>query len=135
MRLDDFLDELFAVLEDADIGLNVPDGQGVHAGPPAPYVQLPEVMYGESGPGLDRIPDLGLTVIFGQASNSAVFKLALQYASSGGTTSLKVLLEQHAWTSCGTVFVRSAEPSTEIDRGGNPALAYTFHIDITGRPG
>lgn len=130
------LDELFGVLDAADIGLNVPgDGPGVRGGLPAPYVELPEITYGESGPGLDRLTDLSLMIIFGPADNANVFELALQHASSGGPKSIKVLLEQHAWTTCGTFFVKSAEPSIETERGNNPALAYTFHIDVTGRPG
>ncbi len=74
------MDEIFEVLATAGIGLNVPgesDRGGVRAGPPAPYVELPEVTYGEPGPGLDRIKDLGLTVIFGPANNVKVFRTAL----------------------------------------------------------
>jgi len=135
MRLEDVLDEILAVLAAADVGLNVPDDQGVRGGPPAPYVELPEITYGESGPGLDRIADYGLMIIFGPATNSQVFRLALAFASSGGEQSVKLMLEAHQWQTCGTVFVKSAEPSLETERGGNPAIAYTFHIDITGRPG
>lgn len=136
MRLDVVFEEIFATLDAADIGLNVPsDGPGVRGGLPAPYAELPEITYGDGGRGLDRIEDLGLMIVFGPATNAATFKLALQHASSGGPKSVEVILQSHVWVSCGTLFVRRAVPSLETERGGNPALAYTFHIDITGRPG
>lgn len=128
-----FLDEVFATLDAAAIGLNVPtDKGGVRAGPPAPYVELPEITYGEPGPGLDRITDLGITIVFGPANNVQVFRLALAYASPSGSKSVAAALQSHAWTSCGTVFVKSAEPSVETVQGSNPSIAYTFHLDITG---
>lgn len=133
MNLASVMDEIFAVLEAADIGLNVPgDGPGVRGGIPAPYVELPDVTYGEPGPGLDRVPDLGLTVVFGPANNATVFRTALLYASPSGTQSIRAALMAHTWTSCGTLFVARAEPSLETVAGQNPAIAYTFHLDITG---
>lgn len=128
-----FLDEVFAVLEAADISLNVPsDGPGVHASTPAPYIELPEILYGEPGPGLHRIRDLGLVVVFGPANNATVFRMALEYASPAGAKSIRAALQDHAWTSVGTVYVLRAEPTEATIRGGNPAIAYTFHLDITG---
>lgn len=136
MRLRAIFDEAFAVLAAADIGLTVPRNEvGVHTEPPSPYLSLPEVTYGEAGRGLDRLTDLALIVIVGPANNPETFDLALEFASSGGPKSIPVLLQEHTWTSCGTLFVRSAEPSIETERGNNPALAYTFHLDVTGRPG
>lgn len=133
MDLVAFFDEVFEVLDAAAIGLNVPsDKGGTRAGPPAPYVELPEITYQEPGPGLDRIKDLSVTVIFGPANNSKVFRQALAYASPGGSLSIPAALRAHTWVSCGTVFVKSAEPSTEDVQGNNPAIAYTFHLDITG---
>lgn len=133
MNLPDLMDEIFAVLDAADIGLNVPgDGPGVRGSVPAPYVELPEITYGEPGPGLDRISELGVTVVFGPANNATVFRTALDYASPSGAHSIRAALEAHTWTSCGTVYVRRAEPSLETVAGGNPAIAYTFHLDITG---
>lgn len=133
MNLVAFYDEIFDTLAAADIGLNVPDdGPGVHASVPAPYVELPDISYQEPGPGLDRITDLGLTIIFGQANNREVFRTALAYASTSGPLSVPLALRAHAWVSVGTVFVRSAEPTLETIRGGNPLIAYTFHLDITG---
>lgn len=135
MRLDLLLDELFDVLDAADIGLHVPtDGAGVLASPPSPYVELPDVTYGSGGPGLDRIPDLGLTVVFGPASNADVFRTALQYASTSGPLSITAALHAHTWVQCGTLRVGNAEPIEATMMGANPALAYTFHIDITGAP-
>lgn len=133
MDLAAFFDEIFQVLDAAGIGLVVPvDGPGVHGDVPAPYTQLPDITYCEPGPGLHRIPDLGLMVVFGPANNATVFRLALEYASPAGAKSVRQALEAHTWVTVGTVFVKSAEPSTEILRGANPALAYTFHIDVTG---
>jgi hypothetical protein len=135
MNLALLFDEIFTVLDAAAIGLNVPtDGHGVRGGPPAPYVELPMITYGEGGPGLDRITDCGLLVVFGPANNPIVFRLALEYASTTGTNSIKAALEAHHWTHCGTLFVRSAEPTMETVTGNNPAIAYTFHIDVTGAP-
>lgn len=133
MDLAAFFDEIFAVLDAAAIGLNIPDeGGGVRAGVPAPFVELPRIVYGEPGPGLDRISELGITVIFGPANNANVFRLALEYASPGGAKSIPAALRAHTWTTVGTVYVRDAEPSTETLQGANPAIAYTFHLDITG---
>lgn len=126
------MDELFTVLETAGIGLNVPDDRGgVRAGPPSPYMELPELVYGEPGPGLDRIPDLGCTVIFGPANNAKVFKTALAYASPAGDYSIPAALLAHEWVAAGTVWVTRAEPSIENVQGNNPSIAYTFHLDIT----
>lgn len=133
INLADLMDELFGVLDAANIGLHVPaEGSGVRARPPAPYIELPEVTYGEPGPGLDRITDIGITVIFGPANNPEVFRTALGYASPAGATSIPAALRAHTWAECGTLFVRSAEPSIETVQGNNPAIAYTFHLDITG---
>lgn len=126
------MDEIFTVLGAANIGLNVPDDRGgVRGGPPSPYVELPEVTYGEPGPGLDRITDLGITVVFGPANNVKVFRTALAYASPSGTQSIPAALRAHSWTAAGTVYVKSAEPTLETIAGANPAIAYTFHLDIT----
>lgn len=133
MDLGALMDEIFATLDAAGIGLHVPgEGSGVRARPPSPYIELPEIIYGEPGPGLDRITDLGITVIFGPANNAKVFRTALAYASPGGALSIPAALRAHAWVSCGTVFVKSAEPSIETVQGSNPAIAYTFHLDVTG---
>lgn len=134
MNLADFLDEVWAVLEDIP-GLNVPDdGPGVSGAPPTPYVELPDVTYGDYGPGLDRIPDLGLTVVFGPANNRQTYRAALEAASTSGTRSIPAALRAHTWTTAHTVRVARAEP-TEIElRGANTALAYVFHLDITGAP-
>lgn len=127
------MDEIFTVLDAAGIGLNVPgEGSGVRARPPAPYVELPTINYQEPGPGLHRIPDLGLTVVFGQANNAKVFRTALEYASPAGPKSVRAALHAHHWTSCGTLFVLSAEPGIEVVQGSNPAITYTFKIQITG---
>lgn len=135
MNLPDLFDELFEVLDAAAIGLHVPTEKGGSRGrPPAPYVELPEITYGAAGPGLDRITDLGLTVVFGPANNPTVFRTALEYASTTGPKSVPAALMAHAWVSCHTLFVRSAEPSIESLQGGNPSIGYTFHIDITGAP-
>lgn len=135
MILPDLLDEIFAVLDRADIGLNIPgDGPGVHASVPAPYVELPDIVYGAAGPGLDRIEDLGLTVVFGPANNSTVFRTALAYASTSGPLSVPAALAAHTWAACHTLRVGRAEPTIETLLGQNPALGYTFHLDITGAP-
>lgn len=134
MRLDDLLDELWTVLEGVP-GLNVADdGPGVHAPGPAPYVELPEVVYGEYGPGLDRISDLGLTVVFGPANNRATFRSALEYASTSGARSIPAVLYAHTWVHAHTVRVSRAEPTTVETRGSNTQLAYVFHLDISGAP-
>lgn len=133
MILDDLYDEIWQVLSDVP-GLHVPvDGPGVRAGVPAPYVELPEIVYGDYGPGLDRIEDLALTVVFGPAHNAEVFRDALQYASTSGARSVPAALRAHTWQHCHTLYVRRAEPETLPDRGGTPALGYTFHLDISGR--
>lgn len=135
MNLPDVFDEIFAVLDDAGIGLTVPDDRGgVRARPPSPYVELPEITYAAAGPGLDRIPDLGLVVVFGPANNAKVFRTALEYASTTGPKSIRAALMAHTWESCDTVFVTRAEPTEETVHGSNPQIAYTFHIDITGAP-
>jgi hypothetical protein len=134
MNLAAFYDEIFQVLEAATgLGLTVPGETGARAGQePSPYVELPDVEYQEPGPGLHRIPDLGLTIVFGPATNPAVFRTALAAASTSGAGSVWAALRAHTWTSVGTVFCRRAEPTTEIVRGSNPQIAYTFHLDITG---
>lgn len=133
MNLAALYDEIFAALEAADIGLNVPgDGPGVRGGTPAPYAELPTITYGAGGPGNHRIDDLGLMIVFGPANNAQVFRLALEHASTSGAKSIKTILEAHSWVACGSFYVTSAEPSVETVQGGNPALAYTFHLQITG---
>lgn len=133
MDLSAFFDEVFSVLDAAAIGLNIPgEGGGVRAGVPAPFVELPMITYGEPGPGLDRLTDLGITVVFGPANNAEVFRLALRYASPGGALSIPAALRAATWTTVGTVFVKNAEPTTEIVQGAGPSIAYTFHLDITG---
>jgi hypothetical protein len=134
VNLADVLDEIWGVLEDIP-GLNVPDdGPGIDAGPPSPYLELPEVVYGAAGPGLDRIEDLGLTVVFGPANNTLVFRAALEAASTTGPRSIQAALMAHAWSSVHTLYVKSAEPTTVNPRGANTQLAYVFHLDITGAP-
>lgn len=133
MNLNTFLDEIFTVLGAADIGLTIPDETGARAGePPAPYVMLPAINYQEPGPGLHRIEDLVLTVVFGPANNPKVFRTALEYASTSGANSLWAAVRGHTWTSVGTVFIRRAEPNIDSLRDSNPQVAYDFHIDITG---
>lgn len=132
MNLADLLDEVWAVLEGVP-GLHVPDdGPGVRGGVPAPYLELPEIVYGEYGAGLSRIQDLGLTIVFGPANNAEVFRDALEYASTTGGRSIPAALIAHPWVACHTLYVARAEPTTVNDRGGNPALAYVFHLDISG---
>jgi hypothetical protein len=134
VNLVDFYDEIFDVLGAAiGLGLTMPRETGSRAGDnPSPYAELPMVTYQEPGPGLHRIDDLGLTIVFGPANNPNVFRAALAAASSTGSASVWAALRAHTWTSVGTVFVRSAEPTTEIVRDSNPQVAYTFHLDITG---
>ncbi len=133
MNLNDFFDEMFGVLDAAAIGLTIPDETGARAGePPAPYVMLPSINYQEPGPGLHRIEDLVVTVVFGPANNPKVFRTALEYASTTGAKSLWAAVRTHTWTSVGTLFIRSAEPNLESLRDSNPQVAYDFHIDITG---
>lgn len=132
MNLPDLYDELWQVL-DTVVGLNVPDdGPGVRSGPPSPYLYLPEVVFGSGGVGLDRIPDLEVVVTFGPANNPLVFRQALEYASTAGERSIPAALYDYAWTTCHTVFCTRAEPQIVEDRSSNPALAYVFHLDITG---
>jgi hypothetical protein len=134
VRLDDLFAEIWVVLATVP-GLRVPvDGLGLVVGPPSPYVELPEVTYGEYGPGLDRIPDLGLTVVFGPANNAQTFREALQYASTSGAKSIPAILAGHAWFSCHTLRAGRAEPVTLEPRDGNPLLGYVFHLDISGAP-
>lgn len=135
MNLADLLDEVWAVLEDVP-GLHVSDdGPGVGAGGyPAPYIELPEIKYGDLGPGLDRIEDLGLTIAFGPATNASVFRSALEYASTSGARSITAALLAHHWVACHTLVPRWAEPTTLEPRGANPLLGYVFHLDITGAP-
>jgi hypothetical protein len=133
LLLDELMDEIFDVLDAAGIGLVVPaEGSGVRARPPAPYVELPTIQYQEPGPGLNRIPELGLTIVFGPANNSKVFRTALQYASPAGPKSVRVALMAHHWTKCGTLFVTAAEPGVEVIQGKDPAITYTFKLQITG---
>jgi len=133
VNLPTFFDEIFTVLGAADIGLTIPDERGARASdPPAPYVALPTINYQEPGPGLHRISDLVLTVVFGPANNPTVFRTALEYASSTGPKSLWAAIRGHQWVSVGTVFIRSAEPNLESVRDSNPQVAYDFHLDITG---
>lgn len=132
MNLPDLLDEIFGVLEDVP-GLNVPETPGVQARMPSPSVELPEVVYGEHGPGLDRISDLVLMIIFGQPNNAQVFRSALEYASTSGARSIRAALQAHAWEACSTLYVARAEPIVDTFNG-HPGLAYAFHIQITGRP-
>lgn len=137
MRLDAIHEEIFTCLRAAGIGLTVPadDDKGARAEPPAPYLSLPDITYGEAGRGLDRLTDLALIIVVGPATNASTFDLALQLASSGGAKSVVNALMAYAWTTCSTLFVRSCEPSIDTDRGQNPAVHLTFHLDITGRPG
>lgn len=133
MNLVTFFDEIFDVLEAAGIGLTIPDdGPGVRASPPAPYVQLPTLAYQDPGPGLHRIPDLELSIVFGQANNTQVFRTALAYASPAGPLSVRAALHAHDWVSVGTVYVTGADPFLEALAAGNPLIAYTFHLDVTG---
>lgn len=134
MNLAAVYDEIWTVLAAADIGLTVPDEHTRRARPPAPFMELPEITYSAGGIGLDRIEDLGLVVVFGEANNRKVFDLALEYASTTGERSVKQALESHDYTSCDRVYVRSAEPTIETVQGGNPQLAYIFHLDLTGAP-
>jgi hypothetical protein len=133
MILADLYDEIFEVLDAADIGLNVPgDGPGTRSGPPAPYVELPDITYAAGGPGNHRIDDLGLMIIVGPANNRQTYRLALELASTTGTKSIPARLAAHTWVHCGTLFVARAEATLETVQGGNPAFAYTFHLQITG---
>lgn len=133
LALDLFFDELYATLAGAGLGLHVPGSSGgVRSKAPAPYVELPDIVYGAGGPGLHRIDDLGLTIVFGPGNNAKVFRTALQFASPTGASSIKQVLEAHHWVRAGTVFVARAEPTIEAIQAANPSLAYTFHLQITG---
>jgi hypothetical protein len=136
MNLGDIFDEIFEVLGAAGIGLTIPgDGAGARATPPSPHVELPEVVYQSAGKGLHRISDLGLVIVFGPATNPEMFKQALAYASPDGALSVTAALMAHTWTSCDTLFVLRAEPVYDTVHGQNLAIAYNFHLDITGRAG
>ena len=133
MNLADVLDELWVVLGEDVPGIHVTgEGPGVHAGPPSPYVELPDVVYGDLGAGLDRIADLALTIVFGPANNVNVYRMALEYASTSGPKSIPAALLAHEWVACHTLRPGRAEPATVEGRGSNPQLAYIFHLDITG---
>lgn len=134
MNLANVMDEIWTVLGTVP-GLRVPTGVlGVGTGAPSPYLELPEITYGEGGPGLDRIEDLGLEVLFGPISNDKVFRLALEHASTSGSKSIPAKLAAHAWVACYTLRVGSAEPTIREPRGQTAQLAYVFHLDITGAP-
>lgn len=135
MILTDLLDEIWGVLEDIP-GLNVSDdGPGSGSGAmPAPHLELPEITYGQYGPGLDSIPDLALIVVFGPANSERVYREALEAASTTGARSIPLALAGHDWTACHTLRVAMAIPTTIEQRGGNLALAYEFHLHITGAP-
>lgn len=133
MNLADFLDEVWAVLDTVP-DLNIPDDQSGSASPPTAYLELPDVTYGEYGPGLDRITDYGLTVVFGPANNELVFRTALEAASTTGARSIPRALRLHTWTTVHTLYVKSAEPTSIERQGSNRALAYVFHLDISGAP-
>lgn len=133
MNLADVLDEIWTVLAGVP-ELHVPDdGPGVSGGGvPAPYLELPDVVYGALGQGLDRIEDLGLTVVFGPATSASVFRAALEHASPSGDKSIPAALLAHEWVSCHTLRPGRAEPVTVEPRGQHAQIAYVFHIDITG---
>ena len=135
MILPDLLDEIWGVLEGIP-GLNVSDdGPGSGSGAtPAPALELPDITYGQYGPGLDSIPELGLVVVFGPANNERVYREALEAASTSGARSVPAALAAHDWTSCHTLRVARAEPMTIERRAGSLALAYTFVLEITGAP-
>jgi hypothetical protein len=135
MNLADLLDEIWEVLEGIP-GLNVSDdGPGSAAGgTPAPHLELPALVYGQYGSGLDAIPDLGLVVVFGPANNELVYRQALEAASTSGARSIPLALKNATFTACHTLRVAGADPLTIEQRGGNLALAYEFHLHITGAP-
>lgn len=128
MRLDDFSDELFEVLGDVP-GLNVPQ-PGDIATPPTPYIELPEVTYGQHGAGLNGVT-LTMLVAFGQPNNPEVFRDALEYASDEGTRSIPAALLAHQWTTVHTVRAESVRPVLDTVQG-HLQLAYEFTLQITG---
>lgn len=123
--------------------LGVAEGVGLRVGkwgeavarPPMAIVAMPEqIVYDPLGGrrSLDRIPELDLIVMGGEPTSARVMRQVAEYADSAGPRSIPAAIDAHAWISCDSARVASAECDV-VTYASTDQLAFIFHIDITGR--
>lgn len=132
MNLADVMIETAKVLQDA-LGFTVASWPVAKLVAPAGYVSYPrEIDYDQTYQrGSDQFTDLPIVLVCGKANDEAARNTAAAWTDGSGATSVKQLLEQHAWTSCDDLTVTTAEFDVEM-LGGVPYLAAMFKATVVG---
>lgn len=134
---------LAAVMEEIKgvLAAATPRFRVVHPGPvpslgelPAAIVAFPEgVTYDLTN---DHQEQYRRIAVFAVAGDPSIGPKTLRERISGwmtGPTSIKVLLEAHAWTTCSDVLVHEdAEPAVEVTIGGIGYISGVIYLDATG---
>lgn len=133
MNLNDVADEIATVL-DTVTGLRVSGYPPASVTPPAGIVSYPESMdFDETyGRGMDRIRNWPVLVVVGKATDRTARERIYEYAAGSGASSVKAVLEAHAWASLDTLRVSSVEFDV-LTIAAVDYIAAIFHLDIAGQ--
>lgn len=100
---------------------------------PAAVVTLPdEIIFDQTyGRGSDKIADLVVFVMVGDARRDDSVKQLAAYCAGSGAKSVKAKIEAYTYTTLHTAVVTKCL-FPDVTYAGNPYLAAEFHIDIIG---
>lgn len=100
---------------------------------PAAVVALPdEILFDQTyGRGSDKISDLLVFVMVGDARRDDAVKTLAAYCAGSGAKSVKAKVEAYAYTTAHTVVVTKCL-FPDVTFAGAPYLAAEFHLDIIG---
>jgi hypothetical protein len=130
VNLADVMDEIADQLLTID-GLRVYAWPPDSIEPPAAIVTFPRIDYDQTmRRGADRYT-LPIVVAVGIGDARSAKRRLGAYCDGGGTRSIKTVVEAHAYVSCDSIRVGSAE-FDPIVVGGVEYLAATFETDIAG---
>jgi hypothetical protein len=102
--------------------------------PPAAIVSYPDDYTFDSNyrRGMDRIPNLPVTVVVGRVSDRTTRERIGAYVNGSGISSVKQVIEAGTYTAFDVVRVQSVE-FEPYEHGGNTYLSATFMLDIAGK--
>jgi hypothetical protein len=135
MILEDVMDELGDCLNKVS-PLRVHPYEEKKVTPPAALISLPQAISFDQtyGRGQDKVT-IEVTVLVSETGGARVTRSAIApYADGSGTMSIKQAIEQHQYTSCDTVLVKSARFDV-VTIAGVRYLAVIFSVEITGQGG
>lgn len=132
MRLNAVMNEIGVALTGMT-GIRVFDYPPPTITPPAGIVSYPDrIEYDATyGRGMDRIRELPVMLVVGKANDRSARDKVSAWADGSGATSIKALLEAHAWTSCDVVTVTACTFDV-VTIASIDYIAALFSLDIAG---